>query len=107
MIVRDLTERKRMEQEFLKTDKLESLGILAGGIAHHFNNLLTAILSNLSLARHSGTQANLERLKSRLFDAERACLRAQELTHQLLTFSRGGAPIKKATSLSDLLRDST
>lgn len=106
ILVRDLTDRKRMEEELFKAEKLDSLGILAGGIAHDFNNLLTSILSNLSLARLRATQEDRQRLLSRLADAERACLRAQDLTHQLLTFSQGGAPRKKTTSLSLLLRDS-
>ncbi|MEW6116569.1 MAG: PAS domain S-box protein [Nitrospirota bacterium] len=103
-IMRDITERKRLEEEHLKTEKLESLSILAGGIAHDFNNLLTSILGNLSLAAlyvMSDDKAH-ERLK----EAERASLRAKDLTQQLLTFSKGGVPIKKIISLGTLIRES-
>lgn len=101
---RDISERKRAEHEVLRAQKLESLGVLAGGLAHDFNNLLTGILGNISLARAAlppGTKA-LERLEA----AATASTRAQELTRQLLTFSQGGAPIKKIASIGDLLRDS-
>jgi PAS domain S-box-containing protein len=104
LVFRDITDSKRMEEELVKAQKLESLGVLAGGIAHDFNNLLTAILGNISLARaHSRGHENV--LK-RLGEAEKASLRAKDLTHQLLTFSKGGAPVKKTSSIPDLLRDS-
>jgi two-component system, cell cycle sensor histidine kinase and response regulator CckA len=101
---RDISEKKRAEQEMAKAEKLESLGILAGGIAHDFNNLLTGILGNISLA-----QKHLEedhKAWKRLEAAAKASLRAQELTRQLLTFSHGGAPIRKTGSISEMLRDS-
>jgi len=103
IVFRDVTEKLRMEEERQKADKLESLGVVAGGIAHDFNNLLTAILGNISLAMVSGgldENAN-ERLKS----AKKATHRAQELAQQLLTFAKGGAPIKQTASISQLLRD--
>lgn len=104
LVFRDITDSRRMEEELVKAQKLESLGVLAGGIAHDFNNLLTAIVGNVSLAKtHSKGQDNI--LK-RLGEAERASLRAKDLTHQLLTFSKGGAPVKKTSSIPDLLRDS-
>lgn len=101
---RDISEKKRIEEEILRHQKLESVGILAGGIAHDFNNLLTGILGNIALA-----QKNLrddERGYERLESAAKACLRAQDLTRQLLTFSRGGDPIKKTASINELLQDS-
>jgi signal transduction histidine kinase/ActR/RegA family two-component response regulator len=100
----DITERKNMEKEILKTQKLESLGVLAGGIAHDFNNILTSILGNISLARmqmHDG-----EKSVKRLIEVENAASRAKDLTHQLLTFARGGEPVKKAIDVSSLLKDS-
>jgi two-component system, cell cycle sensor histidine kinase and response regulator CckA len=103
-IVFDLTERKRLEEEQNKASKLESVGILAGGIAHDFNNILTAVLGNITLARLS--LSGQEDLQSLLCDAEKASLRAKDLTQQLLTFSRGGAPVKKATSIASLIRES-
>jgi PAS domain S-box-containing protein len=96
----DLSERKRSEEERLKLDKLESLGVLAGGIAHDFNNLLTAILGNISLA---ALETETEEVLHRLKDAERACLQSQGLARQLLTFAKGGKPIKKPQQVSDLL----
>jgi PAS domain S-box-containing protein len=104
VIYRDITEQKKMEEEILKARKLDSLGILAGGIAHDFNNMLTAIFGNISLSRMlAGENTDLG---DRLFDAEKACLRAKELTQQLLTFSKGGAPIKERASISDIVKES-
>jgi len=101
---RDITEQKLHEAEQTKAEKLESVGVLAGGIAHDFNNILTAILGNISLARLDAR--NNEELSTRLGEAEKASLRAQELTHQLLTFSKGGSPIKKAASIGEIIRES-
>jgi len=104
-IARDITERKRTEEELLKARKLESIGLLAGGIAHDFNNILTAILMNISLAKryaHPG-----DKLFKSLAEAEKASLRARDLTQQLLTFSKGGAPIRRTASITELIKDST
>jgi len=102
--IRDITERKRMEEELVKIQKLESIGVLAGGIAHEFNNLLMAIMGNISLAKlysHPGSEVcePLDRV-------EQASFRAQSLTHKLITYARGGAPVKQIVSISDLLKDS-
>lgn len=102
-ICRDITEQKRAEQERLRMEKLESLGILAGGIAHDFNNILAAILGNISLARMYWNSE--DKLKERLTEAEKACSRAQGLTQQLLTFSRGGAPVKKLVNVGRLIEE--
>jgi PAS domain S-box-containing protein len=103
LVFRDITEKRRTEQRQLRAQKLESLGILAGGIAHDFNNILTAILNSVTLAEtmtaDHAMQAKLERI-------EKASLQARNLTQQLLTFSKGGTPIRKVTSLQDLIRDS-
>lgn len=105
LLKRDITEKKRTEQEILKAQKLESLGVLAGGIAHDFNNLLTGILGNVSMVQ---TNSDLDFIASeRLQEACKAVGRAQNLTQQLLTFSKGGAPIKTSASVAELLRDST
>ena len=98
----DTTRRKKAEEEQARVEKLESLGILAGGIAHDFNNLLTAILGDISLARESRTEDIF--LRELLVEAEGAALRAKELTQQLLTFSRGGEPVKKRLDLGPVLR---
>jgi len=101
----DITERKKMEQELLKMQKLDSLGILAGGIAHDFNNVLTAILGNISLAKmRTGPD---DKISKTLTDAEKGCFRAKELTQQLITFSKGGSPVKRTASLIELIKDST
>ena len=100
----DITELRQSRQEMLKAVKLESLGVLAGGIAHDFNNILTAVFGNISLARFQLHDS--ESVKKRLEDAENAIVRATDLTKQLLTFARGGEPIKKIIKVNDLLRDS-
>lgn len=102
--VEDITELRRLNEELLKKQKLESLGVLAGGIAHDFNNILTAILGNLSLARMQMQDAG--KLTRRLEETEKATLRAKGLTQQLLTFSRGGKPVKKKIDLGALLKES-
>lgn len=101
---RDVTDQRLLEEDLAKTAKLESVGVLAGGIAHDFNNLLTAILGNLSLARMEA--AGDTALCQHLVEAEHASLRARDLTLQLLTFSRGGAPVKRSVDLSILIRES-
>ncbi|MCX6996292.1 MAG: PAS domain S-box protein [Kiritimatiellaeota bacterium] len=102
---RDITDQRRQLEQAFTTHKLESLGILAGGIAHDFNNILTAILGNISLAQMS-VQPQHQDLHELLTEVEHASLRAKELTHQLLTFAKGGAPIKQAMSPSEVIRES-
>ncbi len=102
VIARDISERKKMQDELLKVQKLESLGILAGGIAHDFNNILTAILGNLSMARMQLDPS--QHIARRLAECEKATLQAGELTRQLLTFARGGAPVKKLIAPAPLIR---
>lgn len=101
VVMRDITERKKMEQELLKVQKLQSIGTLAGSIAHEYNNILTVILGNLSVARlsanHDGKAAEL------LLEVEEAALQAKELTQRLLTFARGGQPVKQVIDLRKLL----
>ena len=101
----DITERKRMEEELLKAQKLESVGILAGGIAHDFNNILTAIIGNISLAKHQVTPE--DEIFDLLNEAEMASTRAQGLTKQLLTFAKGGIPVKETASIKDIIKEST
>ncbi|MBA7519214.1 Sensor kinase CckA [subsurface metagenome] len=100
----DITERRMMEEELLKAQKLESVGFLAGGIAHDFNNILTSILGNIEIAKMGLYQDN--KITERLTKAEKATLQAKNLTQQLLTFSKGGVPVKKVVSVSELLRES-
>src|SRR5437762_2308159 len=103
LVFRDITERQRSEGERRKAEALEQLGLLAGGIAHDFNNLLTAIIGNISLASLLLPVNN--DMTSRLNDAKNASLRARDLAQQLLTFARGGAPIKKMASIGRLIQD--
>jgi PAS domain S-box-containing protein len=101
--VEEITELRQARDEMQKTQKLESLGVLAGGIAHDFNNILTAILGNISLARMQ--PHDTEKTAKRLADAENAAFRARDLTQQLLTFARGGEPVKKVIEAGDLLKE--
>jgi two-component system cell cycle sensor histidine kinase/response regulator CckA len=103
-IIRDVTERKEMERELLKRQKLESLGILAGGIAHDFNNLLTGIMGSISVAKTKVDPDDI--LFHVLNQAERASRKAEKLTQQLLTFSKGGAPIKETASITEIIKES-
>jgi PAS domain S-box-containing protein len=99
----DITERKRMEMDLVKVEKLESLGVLAGGIAHDFNNILTAIVGNISLAKMFAKPD--DPILKRLDDAENASMRAKDLTFQLLTFSKGGAPVREIVSLREIIAE--
>ncbi len=103
LVFRDITERLQAEAELQKAGKLESIGLLAGGIAHDFNNVLTVILGNISLARLADGMGRP--VGDSLVEAENASLRARELTQRLLTFARGGAPIKKPVQLAPLARE--
>jgi two-component system cell cycle sensor histidine kinase/response regulator CckA len=97
----DVTAKRSSENDLLRVQKLESLGVLAGGIAHDFNNLLAAILGDISVAReHDGGDALLGEV---LAEAATATMRARDLTRQLLTFSRGGEPVRKRFDLGPLL----
>lgn len=83
--------------------EMDSIGILAGGIAHNFNNILTVIAGNLSLAKMYA-KPGLE-VFDILTEAEKATLRAKNLVYQLLTFSKGGLPIKKLISIQKAIKD--
>ncbi len=106
-ISRDTTERNQLEEERAKASKLESIGILAGGIAHDFNNILTTILINISLAKMMLTGDSNEEIRERLTLSENAGKRATGLTYQLLTFSKGGEPVKEIALLEELIKEST
>ena len=105
LVFRDVTEKNKTSEELLKIKKLESIGVLAGGIAHDFNNILTAILGNINLAREHIESDNQAYLL--LEEAEKASIRARDLTLQLLTFSEGGSPVKKTASITKVITDST
>ncbi len=106
MLFRDITEKKQMEDELFNMKKLESVGVLAGGIAHDFNNLLTSILGRIELAAKSIEEKDNVAV-SLLSEAKDATHRAAKLTQQLLTFSKGGDPVKDTTSLVNLIKESS
>ncbi len=103
LVFRDITDHRRMEEDLQKAQKLESLSILAGGIAHDFNNAMMAIIGNVSLAKLYAEPGR--KVFGKLEEIERAALRTKELTQQLLTFAKGGAPIKQAASLPEIIED--
>jgi two-component system cell cycle sensor histidine kinase/response regulator CckA len=103
-IFTDITERESLQHRLLNAQRLESLGVLAGGIAHDFNNILTAIMGNISMARM--VLATPEKSARLLDNAEKATLRATELATQLLTFAKGGAPVKKTVSIRKIVNES-
>lgn len=97
-VITDMTEHKRLEDEQLKIKKLESVSSLAGGIAHDFNNLLQAIVGNISLAKMvAGPE---DKVHASLTEAEIAAEQAKELSYRLLTFAKGGEPVKSVCSIS-------
>jgi PAS domain S-box-containing protein len=104
LVFRDVTLAKKMEEAALKTKKLESVGVLAGGIAHDFNNILAAIMGNISLSLIYVKPE--DKVYDLLSEAEKASMRAKNLTQQLLTFSKGGEPVKQLAALPDVVRDS-
>jgi PAS domain S-box-containing protein len=103
-VIRDVTERKRIEREARRNQNLESIGVLAGGIAHDFNNILTIILGNISLSKMYAKPE--DKVYKRLIEAEKGAMRAKDLTQQLLTFSKGGAPVKETSSIVEFLKES-
>jgi PAS domain S-box-containing protein len=104
-ILWDMTDQRLLEEERLKTQKLESIGTLAGGIAHDFNNLLQGIFGFISMARLTIEQK--EKALSMLAQAEKALHQSVNLTSQLLTFSKGGTPVKKVMHLRPVIENSS
>jgi len=102
LVFRDITENRKIEETVQNAQKLESLGVLAGGIAHDFNNLLSGIFGSIDLARHKNKDSSL----TVYFEGALSAMeRARNLTQQLLTFSRGGAPVLKSESLIPFIQD--
>lgn len=99
---KDVTERKELEAERLKASRLESIGILAGGIAHDLNNLLTVVMGNIDLIKFYSKPG--EKVHDRAIEIEKAAVHARDLARQFLTFSKGGLPVKKIVNLKSLIR---
>ena len=104
-IARDITEKHNLQKETERIKRIESLGVLAGGIAHDFNNILTGLLGNISLTKMM--IAKDHKAYERLCIAEAAAERTRELTKQLLTFAKGGNPVKSTANLPELVKDAT
>lgn len=102
VVFQDVTEKQRIAEEQQKASRLESIGILAGSIAHDFNNILTAIMGNISLAKFYSGKG--DHIYERLTEAEKAALWARDLTQQLLTFAKGGSPIRKTIDIASVVR---
>ncbi len=103
-VVVDISERQQLEEERRRTTNLESVGLLAGGIAHDFNNILASIMGYINMAQIA--EGGGKDFKEYLVSAERAAMRAKGLTQQLLTFSKGGKPVKSIVSVARLIINS-
>nr|HOO47727.1 response regulator [Deltaproteobacteria bacterium] len=101
--LRDITEMKRIEANLIRIQKLESIGLLAGGIAHDFNNILSGILMNTQMAKLKAERG--DDISVSLQGIEKSTERAVKLTHQLLTFAKGGSPVKKIASIEKFVRE--
>jgi PAS domain S-box-containing protein len=105
LVLEDITAGVRTQEEIQRMSKLDSLATMAGGIAHDFNNLLTAINGNIGLAQMAVEMGKADRLPGLLNTAETATTRARDLTMKLLTFAKGGAPIRADLAPAALIRD--
>ncbi len=105
LVFRDITERERMQEEVFKLRKLESVGRLAGGIAHDFNNLLAGIMGNIEIALLR-SESRPDKSRENLAQALKAASRAADLTQKLLTFAKGGEPIKESADIAEIIKDS-
>lgn len=107
-VLRDITERKEMEKELRKIHLLESVGVLAGGIAHDFNNLLTAIMGNIYLVKmylSKITPTPDSKIFKVLTNSEESCSHAKELSSMLITFAKGGEPLKETVLISEMVKE--
>ncbi|HEB53994.1 MAG TPA: response regulator, partial [bacterium] len=103
---RDVTEKRLQDRLLSRSDRLESLGVLAGGLAHDFNNLLTVMLGNLDLIESERGAGNAGAPNEPFANIRDAIVQARGLTQQLLTFSKGGAPVRELQALAPVVSDS-
>ena len=102
-LIQQFKELEQMQNEMIKIQKFESLGVLASGIAHNFNNVLTGVLGYISYAvKQLECQPAAQ---SALKHAENATKRAAEMARQLLTFARGGNPVMRPLSVSEIVQE--
>jgi len=106
IVLKNITEAIKNSEIIINSQKLESIGHLAAGIAHEFNNILTAILGNISLSKVLLNDDN-PKVTKRLEEAEKASLRAKDVAQQLITFAKGGDPIKTEFNIVNVIKDIT
>jgi PAS domain S-box-containing protein len=99
---RDITKRQKLEAQLLLAQKMEAIGHLAGGIAHDFNNLLQSIIMGIAIAK---TRSHEDKVKEVLTQTEAECLKAEELSNLLITFSKGGTPVVQKSSIANMLKE--
>ncbi len=104
-VFRDIRNEIILQEEIIKNQKIESIGLLAGGLAHDFNNILSGIMGNLYLAKtYLGCdEFSIDEMREIISDMEQASERAKHLTTQMLTFSKGGTPVRKSINLKNLI----
>ncbi len=103
LVLRDITEAKKIETELQKVSKIETLGVFAGGIAHDFNNIVASAMGNISMAK--SIIKNDDQIREYIISAEEALLKTKDLTHQLLTFTKGGEPLKETASIKEIIKN--
>jgi len=101
--LRDMTERRQIQAAHEKSERLELMGLVAGGIAHEFNNILMVIMGSVSLTREMAERGATMDLTNSLNDAEQAAVEAKTLIHQMLTFAKEGSPIRQAVHMQELI----
>ena len=100
IVLHDISKRKRMEDRLLQAQKMEAMGILASGISHDFNNLLTVITGHTELAQEYAESGS--DLYHHLSETHKACLSTRDLIQQFVFFSANGIPVKTIISIKDL-----
>lgn len=103
VLMEDFTERRRLDAELLRAQRLESIGRLAGGLAHDFNNLLQVIMGYIDLSQRLNKNNGIDAKYLKI--ASQACLRAAGLTKQMLSFSKGGNPVRMIWALQDIVKE--